>query len=332
MTTVPTAGPAMRRLSLPGGRWTQFTLRRTARLLVSLWALLSAAFLMIHLVPGDPVRAALGPTAPPGLVAAKRASLGLDDSLLTQYLHFLKGVPSGDFGSSIVTQIPVGETIGQLLPNTAVLAGLAFMLAIAIAVPVGVFVAVRTRRGRGRRTELLFAGTSVVLGTIPDFLLGVGLVSVFAVSLGWVPVAGNDTWSSYILPVVALALGPAAVLARIVRVEMLAVLETDYIRTARSKRLRTSRINLVHALPNAATATLTLGGLLLSSLIAGTVLVENVFAWPGLGRTIVASIVSKDYAVVQGIVLVYGVGVLLINTLTDVAIAVLDPRSTIGES
>jgi len=178
----------------------------------------------------------------------------------------------------------------------------------------------------------MFAGTSVVLGSIPDFLIGVGLVYVFAVTLQWLPVAGNDTASAYLLPVVALALGTSAILARIVRVETLAVLDTDYIRTARAKRLPALRINLVHALPNAVTATLTVGGLLLSSLIAGTVLVENVFAWPGLGSTIVSSIVSKDYPVVQGIVLVYGVLVLVINTLVDVAIAVLDPRSTIGDA
>jgi len=300
--------------------------------LVSLWVVVTASFLMIHLVPGDPVRAALGPTAPASLVAAKRSSLGLDDPLLVQYLHFVRGILTGDLGTSIVTQLPVRETIAERLPATAALAGLAFLLAVAIAIPVGVGVAVVTRRGRGRRTELMFAGTSVVLGAIPDFLVGVGLVYVFAVTLGWLPVAGNDTASAYILPVVALALGTSAILARIVRVEMLAVLDTDYVRTARAKRLPALRINMVHALPNAVTATLTIGGLLRSALIAGTVLVENVFAWPGLGSTIVASIVSKDYPVVQGIVLVYGVLVLVINTLVDVAIAVLDPRSTIGDA
>lgn len=300
--------------------------------MVSLWVVVTASFLMIHLVPGDPVRAALGPTAPASLVAAKRASLGLDDPLPLQYLHFVHGVLTGDLGTSIVTQLPVRETIAQRLPATAELAGLSFLLAVSIAIPVGVGVAVMTRRGRRRRTELVFAGTSVVLGSIPDFLVGVGLVYVFAVTLRWLPVAGNDTLSAYLLPVVALALGTSAILARIVRVETLAVLDTDYIRTARAKRLTTLRINVVHALPNAVTATLTLGGLLLSSLIAGTVLVENVFAWPGLGSTIVSSIVSKDYPVVQGIVLVYGVLVLVINTLVDVAIAVLDPRSTIGDS
>jgi peptide/nickel transport system permease protein len=222
--------------------------------------------------------------------------------------------------------------IAQRLPATAELAVAAFLLAMAIAVPVGVAMAVFTRRGRGRRTELAFTGTSVVLGAIPDFLIGVGLVYLLAVQTQVFPVAGRDGLESYVLPVLALTIGPAAVLARLVRVEMLATMESDYVRTARAKRLTPLRIHLVHALPNAVTATLTLGGLLLSSLVAGTVLVENVFAWPGLGSTIVSSIVSKDYPLVQGTVLVYGVGVLLINTLVDVALALLDPQSTIVES
>jgi len=298
---------------------------------VSLWVLVTVSFLMIHLVPGDPVRAALGMTAPTELVEAKRQALGLNDPLLTQYVHYLGNLLHGDLGESITTQLPVSETISQRLPATASLAVLAFLVAIAVAVPLGVTVAVATRRGRRRRTELAFAGGSVVLGAIPDFLVGVALVAVFAVGLGWFPVAGRTDASSYVLPVLALAIGPAAVLARIVRVEMLAVLETDYVRTARAKRLPARRIYLRHALPNAVTATLTLGGRLLASMVAGTVLVENVFSWPGLGSTIVQSIVTKDYPVVQGTVLVYGLGVLVINTLVDVALAVLDPRSTIGE-
>ena len=298
---------------------------------MSLWVLVTVSFLMIHLVPGDPVRAALGMTAPTELVEAKRQALGLNDPLLTQYVHYIGNLLHGDLGESITTQLPVSETISQRLPATASLAVLAFLVAIAVAVPLGVTVAVATRRGRRRRTELAFAGGSVVLGAIPDFLVGVALVAVFAVGLGWFPVAGRTDASSYVLPVLALAIGPAAVLARIVRVEMLAVLETDYVRTARAKRLPARRIYLRHALPNAVTATLTLGGMLLASMVAGTVLVENVFSWPGLGSTIVQSIVTKDYPVVQGTVLVYGLGVLVINTLVDVALAVLDPRSTIGE-
>jgi peptide/nickel transport system permease protein len=306
-------------------------LRRTGRLLVSLWVLVTASFLMIHLVPGDPVRAALGLTAPADLVAAKRQALGLDDPLPAQYVHYLQHLLQGDLGESIVSQLPVSETIAQRLPATASLALLAFVVAVAVAIPLGVAVAVATRRGRRRRTELAFASSSVVLGSIPDFLLGVALVCVFAVNLGWFPVAGRDGASSYVLPVLALAIGPAAVLSRIVRVEMLAVLDTDYVRTARAKRLPATRIHLRHALPNAVTATLTLGGMLLATMVAGTVLVENVFAWPGLGSTIVASILARDYPLVQGTVLVYGVIVLVVNTLVDVALALLDPRSTIGD-
>jgi peptide/nickel transport system permease protein len=329
-TLTPAAAPERARMRL-GGRWTRFALRRTGRLLVSLWVLVTASFLMIHLVKGDPVRAALGMTAPADLVASRREALGLNDPLLVQYAHYVGGLLHGDLGTSIVSQLPVSDTIGQRLPATASLAFLAFALAIAIAIPVGVAVAVATRRGRRRRTELAFAGTSVVLGSIPDFLIGVALACVLAVNLGLFPVAGRDGASSYVLPVLALAIGPAAVLARIVRIEMLTVLETDYIRTARAKRLPALRINLRHALPNAVTATLTLGGMLLSSMVAGTVLVENVFAWPGLGSTIVQSITAKDYPLVQGTVFVYGVVVLVVNTLVDVALALLDPRSTIGD-
>lgn len=311
--------------------WVRFGVRRLGRLLVSLWVLVTASFLMIHLIPGDPVRAALGPTAPAALVAAKREEMGLDDPLLAQYWHYLQSLFTGDLGTSITLQLPVSQVIAQRLPATLALAFLAFTVAVAIAVPLGVTMGVRTRRGHGRRTELAFTGTSVVLGIIPDFLLGVLLVYVFAVTLGWLPVAGNDSPSAYVLPVLALAVGPAAILARIIRVEMVTVLQADFVRTARAKRLPARTVHLGHALPNALTASLTLGGLILTSMVAGTVLVENVFAWPGLGSMIVSSILNKDYQVVQAIVLVYGVGVLLVNTLVDVALALLDPRSMIRE-
>ncbi len=311
--------------------WVRFAVRRTGRLVVSVWVLITASFLMIHLIPGDPVRAALGPTAPADLVQARRASLGLDDPLLTQYLHYLRGVFTGDLGTSMTSQLPVSELISQRLPATLALAVLAFLAAVAIAVPAGAVMGALTRGGRARRSELAFTSTSMVLGTIPEFLLGVALVYVFAVNLAWFPVAGRSGASSYVLPVISLAVAPAAALARILRVDMVSVLQADYVRTARAKRLPATAIYLKHALPNALTASLTLCGLLLSSMVAETVLVENVFAWPGLGSTIVSSILNKDYPTVQGIVLVYGVGVLVVNLLVDVALALLDPRSVIRE-
>lgn len=311
--------------------WVRFAARRLLRLLVSLWVLVTASFAMIHLIPGDPVRGALGPTAPADLVAARRASLGLDDPLLVQYWHYLQGLMTGDLGTSLGSQLPVAEVVGQRLPATLTLALLGFLLSAAIAIPLGTLAGVLTRRGHGRRTELTFTTSSIVVATVPDFLLGVALVYVFGVNLGWLPVAGNATPSAYVLPVLSLAVGPAAILARIMRVELVEVLDADYIRTARAKRLADWKVYLGHALPNAMTSALTLGGLLLGSMVAGTVLVENVFAWPGLGSTIASSILTKDYPLVQAIVLIYGVGVLLVNTAVDVLLALLDPRSMIRE-
>jgi peptide/nickel transport system permease protein len=320
------------RASLSENAWLRFALRRLRRLIASVWVLVTAAFLMIHLIPGDPVRAALGVTAPLNLVNQRRAALGLNDPLWLQYVHYIRNVFEGNMGSSISSGLPVSSTISEHLPATFELAVYAFAVSILISVPLGTAMAVVTRGGRGRAAELSFTSVSVVISTIPGFVLAVGLVYLFSVSLHWTPVAGQSGFGSYILPVLSLALGPAFVLARVLRVEMLAVLQADYIRTARAKRLPDWRVYLRHALPNALTATITLSGLLLSALVAGTVLVENVFAWPGLGSTIVQSIVAKDYPVVQGIVLVYGLGVLLINLIVDVILALIDPRSTIRES
>ncbi|SEQ16897.1 ABC transporter permease [Lentzea albida] len=315
-----------------GSSWLPFARRRALRFLTSLWVLVTAAFLMIHLIPGDPVRESLGLTATPEVVAARRAALGLDDPLPVQYWHYVSGLFRGEFGTSLISGTPVADLIGDRLPATVQLAVLAFLVVVVVAVPVGVVMAVLTKGGRRRGGELAFTSGSVVLAAIPEFLLAVGLVSLFAVQLNLFPVAGNDAAGSWVLPVLALAIGPTAILARIVRVELLAVLGNDFVRTARAKRLPARLVYLRHALPNAVTATLTMGGMMLAALVAGTVLVENVFAWPGLGSTIVGSIQQKDYPAVQGIVLVYGAGVLLVNLVVDVVLAVLDPRSTIREA
>lgn len=312
--------------------WVSFLVRRGGQFVLSVWVLVTAAFLMIHLVPGDPVRAALGLNAPAELVEAKRAALGLDQPLIVQYLHYIGGLFTGDMGTSMITSQPVSEIISTRLPATLQLALLAVLLVLLVSVPLGVTMAVATRGGRRRGLELAFATGSVILAAIPEFLLAVGLVYVFAVSLGWFPVAGNTAPFALVLPVIALAVGPIAVFSRIIRVEVLSVLGQDFIRTARAKRLAPYRIYSRHALPNAMTATLTLTGLLLTGMVAGTVLVENVFAWPGLGTMIVQSILTKDYSVVQGIVLVYGIGVLIVNLVIDVILALLDPRSTIREA
>ncbi|MDR1808043.1 MAG: ABC transporter permease [Propionibacteriaceae bacterium] len=332
VTSAPAATAAPGRLRAAfQQRWVRFALRRAGRLLVSLWVIVTAAFLIIHLIPGDPVRAAMGLTASPAVVEARREALGLNLPLWEQYLRFWQGLFTGDLGTSITNRLPVWDTIARRLPATLALALPAFAVALLLAIPIGVGMAVLTRHGRHRRAELAFVGASTVLGTIPDFVYGFMLVALFGVTLRWLPVAGRTSPAHYVLPVLALSIGSIAVLSRIVRVEVLGVLRTDYVRTARAKRLPAWRVYLRHALPNAVTATLTLGGMLLAGLVAGTVLVENVFNWPGLGTTIVTAITANDYPVAQGCLLVYGVIVLVVNTLVDLILALLDPRSTVSE-
>lgn len=311
--------------------WLRFLARRLLRLVLSLWILVTFSFLLVHLVPGDPVRVAVGAGAAPEVVAAIRAELGLDDHLAVQYVHYLGHLLAGDLGESLVSQLPVHKVVFDRLPGVLVLAALAFGLVILFAIPVGLGMAILNQNGRHRGAELSFTSTSAVIDAIPSFLVAVILVYVFGVTFGVLPIAGKAGPSSYVLPVLALAIGPAVAMARIVRVEALAVLDQNYIRTARAKRLRPRLVYLRHALPNAMTATLTLSGLLLSGLVAGTVLVEYVFAWPGLGPVLVDSIVTRDYPLIQAMVLVYGALVLVVNLLVDVALSVVDPRTRIRE-
>lgn len=312
--------------------WTAFLGRRTARSLLSLGVVVTASFAMIRLIPGDPVRAALGVDAPPALVAARRHRLGLDAPFPSQYRDYLEGLVHGDLGTSLVTGAPVAELVRTRLPATLAIAGLAFLVTLAVALPCGLLAAVRTRDGRHPRSELAFTAVTAGLAGVPDFLLATGLTALLAVGLRLLPVAGAAGVGSFVLPVLALSLAPTAVLVRIVRAEALKVLSEDYMRTARSKRLSPARRYLRHAAPNTATAALTVAGSLLPALIAGTVLVEKVFAWPGIGSAMAQSVVTQDYPVVQAMVLVLGTTVLLAGLLVDVLLALLDPRSAIGES
>ena len=327
--TGPT-GPTTRR-GWAGGRWTVFIGRRVLRLAVSLLVLVTATFVMVHLIPGDPVQAALGEQATPQLVALRRHELGLDRPLLHQYLHYLGGVLTGHLGNSIVTDSSVSELLGERFPNTLRLALPAFLLVILIALPIGLLTAVRTRGGRGRVTRSAFVNVTGLLNSIPDYVLATVLSVLFVVTVKVFPAAGMVGPSSYVLPIAALVIGPAASLSRIVRVEALKVLDTEYVRAAKARRLPTALRYWRHVLPNMMTASLTFGTLILSGLIAGTVLVENVFGWPGVGTVISQAVVQKDFPLVQGVLLVLGATVLILNTIVDVLLGVLDPRSRVGE-
>ncbi len=253
---------------------------------------------MIHAIPGDPVRTALGGiTAQPELVAARRHDLGLDKPLAEQYVAYLGDTVTGDFGTSIITGQPVSEIISDRLPNTLKLVGTAFVFTIVVAYPLGLGMAIFTQNGRHRRTEVGFAGVTGFVQAIPDFVLATALVALFGVTWQLLPVAESSGPSAYVLPVLSLTLGSIAVLSRVIRLEALRVLGEDYIRTARSKRLPARIVYLRHALPNMLTASLTISGLFLAGLVAGTVLVENVFAWPGIGSTVVRSVIARDYPI-----------------------------------
>jgi len=310
----------------------RFALRRAGALVASLALLLIGTFLTTHLVPGDPARAGLSPQTPLSVIEARRHRLHLDEPFASQFAHFVGGVATGDLGVSFTSEQPVSEILSTRFPATLRLAGLAFLVSLAIAVPLGMAIAVLTWGGRRRRLDDVFAVTTGGLVAVPDFLLATGLVALFGVTLDWLPIAGDDGARAYVLPVIALAALPIAALARVARVETLQVLDQEYMRVARSKRLPPRLLYIRHALPNILAAILPIGGLLLSGLVAGTVIVENIFAWPGLGQAIVQAIIDKDYPLVQGTVLVLGAITLVANLIVDAVLIAVNPRSLLTEA
>lgn len=312
--------------------WVSYLLRRGMYFLISLFVLVTISFLLVQLIPGDPARMSAGENASPEVIEARRAQLGLDRPLIVQYLAFWAGLFTGDLGESISSRMPVLDVILSRAPATLELALSAVAIALVLAVCLGLAFGALNRGGRRHGVEVGFTSVSAIIAVIPEFLAGIILVYLFAVNMDLLPVAGRSDLSSYILPVVALALGPTASLTRIVRAETLTVLQQDYVRTARAKRMSSLRLYGRHVLPNLLTSTLTISGLLLGSMIAGTVLVENIFAWPGLGGVIVESIQGKDYPLVQGIIIFYGALVLLINLIVDIALILLDPRTALDKS
>jgi peptide/nickel transport system permease protein len=331
MSAVTSALPAdkpLRRRS----HWPAFIARRLQRLVIGVFVVVTLSFLIIQLVPGDPVRLALGPTAPQSLVVQQRAALGLDRPLIVQYLNYWRGVFTGNLGASIASRERVSAIISARIADTFTLVVAGLVLTLLGSVVIGVTVGGLTYHGRNPMLLAGFRFVASTLNVVPEYLYGVGLVFIFAVSFKLLPVAGSSGWQSLILPAVAISLGPMAGLSRIVRVQTEDVLAQEYIQSARSKRLPTMRIYLRHALPNLLTATLTIGGLLLGVLVASTVVVENVFARPGLGSTVVTAITQRDYPVAQGVMLVLGGAVLLVNLTVDVVLSLLDPRSLIRDS
>lgn len=305
----------------------RFILDRLLRLVVVLVSIVFLTFAMVHLVPGDPARAIAGAQADEVAVQLARQEFGLDQSLGRQFMDYATGLTTGDLGTSFKTRQPVTDVISDKIGATASLAGLALLIIAFGGVTIGLVAGVASQGSRAG-VEAIFSSVTGALSAMPHYLTATFLVFLFGVTWQIFPVAGAVGFSALVLPAVAIALRPAMMVARVIRVRTLEVLEQPYIRTARSKRLSSVRIHLRHVLPNAVTAGLALGGVLFASLIGGAVVVEMVFARPGLGTELVRGVISGDYPVVQGITLVLGCSVVIVNTLVDLTVAALDPQTT----
>jgi peptide/nickel transport system permease protein len=300
----------------------RYLMKRLVLLIPVLLAVSTLVFSLIHLVPGDPVDLILGEQSLPADRAAMRKALGLDRPVLEQYGAFLQGLATGDLGKSLVEKRPVMRMIRERYPATLQLAVQAMILALSISLAFGVAAAVR----KGTAVDYVSMLGGLVGISTPGFLLGPLLVLLFAVKLDWLPVSGREAWASSLLPTVTLGAGMAAILTRLTRSSMLETLREDYVRTARAKGLSERGVILRHALRNALNPVVTVAGLQFGVLLAGAIVTEKIFAWPGLGSLVVQSIERRDYPVVQGCILCIAVSYVLVNLLTDVVYAKLDPR------
>lgn len=297
-------------------------LQRFLLTLPSLWLVLTLVFLMIHIVPGDPVEQMLGEGAAPGQITELRHSLGLDQSIGKQYVHYLMQLAHGDLGKSFKFGAPVRGVIFERYPATLALSFLSLLVCAAIAIPAGVLAAHR----RGKTSDRA-VGVFTLFGlAFPNFALGPVLILIFSIELGWLPVSGRGSPLNYVLPAATLGAALAAILTRMVRGAMLEELSADYVRTARAKGLSTSAVLFRHAFRNALIPIITILGLQFGTLLAGTIVTETIFSWPGIGRLTVQAISARDYPLLQGCILVIAVSYVLVNLLTDLLYSFIDPR------
>jgi len=284
------------------------------------------SFFFIHL-SGDPVMLMLPGDATDQEIEELRVQLGFNDPLHVQYLRFAAKAIKGDFGDSLYYNIPVFELITERLPASMELACAAMLFALVFAVPIGILSAVK----RGSFLDMSSMFGALVGLSMPHFWLGIMLMLLFSVHLGWLPTSGRGTMAHLIMPAVSLGLGLMAMFARLTRSVMLEVLSLDYIRTARAKGLKEQVVIAKHALKNALIPLVTVAGMQFGFLIGGTVIIETVFAWPGLGRLVVQAIFSRDYPLVQGIVFIFSIIFVGMNLFVDILYVYLDPQITYSE-
>jgi ABC-type dipeptide/oligopeptide/nickel transport system permease component len=299
-----------------------FILRRLLLVIPVIVGVSIGVFLMIHLMPGDPARILAGIDASEEDINRVRISLGLEAPLPVQYARFVGRALTGDFGESFRTRKPVMEEVGSRYMNTLLLGVASIVVAILIGGITGIISAVR----KYSVFDNLSMMVSLIGVSMPTFYLGLMLMLLFSVYLGWFPLVGKEGWKNLVLPAVTLGAPSAAVISRMVRSSLLEILDQDYIRTARAKGLKEWRVIGKHALRNAMVSVVTVIGLQLGYLLGGAVVTETVFAWPGIGRLVVQSILARDFPVVQTCVLILATTFVLMNLLTDLLYSFLDPR------
>jgi len=299
-----------------------YLVRRTLALIPVALGVATLTFALIHLVPGDPVVAMLGEMASPADITGMRHELGLDRSLWEQYVSFLGGLAEGNLGESISMHEPVMRLIAERFPATLELALAGLLVAVLIAFPLGIIAGASP----GSPADMGAMGFAILGISVPHLYLGPLLMILFSLDLRWLPLTGRGGIAHLILPAVTLGTALAAILARMLRQSLVQVREAEYMRTARSKGLGATAALLRHGLRNALTPVVTLLGLQLGALLTGTIIVETIFSWPGLGRLLITAISARDYPLVEGCVLVFALSYVAANTLTDLLYSVIDPR------
>jgi ABC-type dipeptide/oligopeptide/nickel transport system permease component len=300
----------------------RYVLHRLLFTLPVIWLVVSIVFLLIHFVPGDPVQQMLGEGAASADIEATRHAYGLDVPLTQQYLNYWKGVLHGDLGRSLRLNQGVSHLIAQRYPYTLQLTLASLFVAIVLAIPAGV----RSARHRNQWDDRTLSVISLFGLSFPNFALGPVLILLFAIKLGWLPVSGSGSLAHLVLPAITMGGALAAILTRMVRTSMLEELGQDYIRTARAKGLNEDTVVYRHALRNALIPIITVLGLQFGALLAGAIVTETIFSWPGIGRLTVQAIGNRDYYLVQGCILAIGLTYVAVNFLTDFAYSLVNPR------
>ncbi|MEV0129673.1 ABC transporter permease [Dactylosporangium sp. NPDC050688] len=302
----------------------RFVARRVLVTVPAALAVLVITFAMIRLVPGDPVQVIAGTNLDPQVAEELREQLGLNEPLLVQFFTYLQNVLQGDLGTSFLTRQPVADIVAERLPNTLLLTAAGVLAGLLLSLPIGIASALRD--AKRRRAGLSFTTVTTMLVATPDFLLATVLATVFAVYLQIFPVAGAESWSSIVLPALALGIPLAGIQARVVRASVLDAVGRPFVRTLRAVGVPQRRLLTRNVLPNASIPVVTLLSVEFGRLLAGALIVENIFSWPGLGTTIFDSIGRRDLPAVQGEILVVALLILGINLLIDVVYRIIDPR------